>query len=80
MGSTADDTLTAQKLRCGFAGTMREDASDRKLRALASAADRFAQEEHMPFEDALAIVSGESRKPYGTPKGPQPQYYNTNEF
>ena len=51
MGRTADDRLTVAELSLAF------------LRK----ADAYAQEEKMPIDIAIQILSGRATKPYGTP-------------
>lgn len=64
MGAGADKQLqdAYTKTLLGTAYTSETEES------LVEAAHDLAEAEHMPFDKALAITSGTSRRPYGSPK------------
>lgn len=67
MGNFADDKLSNDHVR-RLAGQAFQNASDYRIDDLAEAAADLAARDHMPFKDALKILSGQSRPPYGSPK------------
>lgn len=67
MGASADDFITARTLRQA-SGKAFEDREDESLETLATAAEELAMTDNMKPTDALLIVSGQTRFPYGTPK------------
>lgn len=69
MGASADYRLTAQRISKQVGQQHPEDdISPEELEALGGEADRLFQEEKMPHDEALRIVSGTATQPYGSPR------------
>lgn len=67
MGNFADDKLSKDAVRTS-AGPAFRHASDHRIEDLTNAAEDLAARDQMPFKEALNILSGQSRPPYGSPK------------
>jgi len=65
MGRTADDRLTAR----ADAATLKQSFGTAHTSALADEAQSLALSDNMPFDDALRVVSGQTRRPYGASPG-----------
>jgi hypothetical protein len=67
MGRTADDRLTRQTTAAHLGGSFRFASADtdKALSRIENAAEDLALTDGMPYKEALAIVSGQGRKPYG---------------
>lgn len=70
MGNTADDRLIDDSLRSMLGGQfqLRSADSNRALEKLIDEAKGLAVQDNMSFKDAMRIVSGQTRPPYGTPR------------
>ncbi|MFA5592598.1 MAG: hypothetical protein WC989_04710 [Micavibrio sp.] len=67
MGSSADDIISRKKLR-RMAGEIFARATDAQTDALMDEAQELCAKDKMGLGAAVKILSGQSRKPYGTPK------------
>lgn len=70
MGNTADNRKTEDDL-CNLLGgqfQLRSDGNSRYLGELIEDADDMANRDGMTLKEALRIVSGRTRRPYGSPK------------
>lgn len=72
MGTSADDRLTEQAT-ARFAGAAGQGPHGPHRRWFDEAAE-MAETEGMKLEDALMIVTGASRPPYGSPRRAAPKF------
>jgi hypothetical protein len=70
MGNEIYDRLSLAYTR-RFVGDAFKDSSDDELFLLKQEADIMAQAEHMTLSEALKIISGQTRLPYGTARSPE---------
>ncbi|NBX67287.1 MAG: hypothetical protein EBQ96_09870 [Proteobacteria bacterium] len=68
MGRTADDRLADIRLRQILGGASKWRAAEAVPQHLIESAADLAHRDGMSLADALRIVSGKSRLPYGTAK------------
>ncbi len=69
MGRTADERLTRIEIRSLAEQPFGWASSDLdEIEKLEEEANTMAQEEHMSLEEAIRILTGQTKLPYGSPK------------